>query len=282
MMNRMPPVLLMLFGWGTVPLAFGATIHVPKDHKTIQAAIDASAKGDTVLVQPGTYPESLQLKEGITVKSAGDDARGTIGLKRAEGTVIDGGGAGAKGPVVRLADGAVLDGFTVTRVGVFDQKEYEKHHATQGENLPDERGAVGVGENFPALAVPGATAVVKNNIVSNNGHPGIGCTGKTNASLISNNVVHRNMGGGVGISDEATPTVEGNRCYHNLRSGIGCRKSNPLIVGNECFDNVRAGVGIREGAKPILRGNKCYKNQRAGIGCRMEGTRPIIVSSAFA
>src|SRR5208283_4165343 len=275
LMNRPTATLLVLFGWAAAP-SFGATIQVPKDHQTIQAAIDAAARGDTVLVQPGTYPERIRLKEGITVKSAGDDSRGNIGLKRAEGTIIDGGGAVAKGPAVLMAEGAVLDGFTVTKVGVFDQKEYEKHHATQGENLPDEQGAVGVGENFPALAVPAVTAVVKNNIVYENGHAGIGCMGKRNASLISRNVVYRNMGGGIGISDGATSTVEENRCYNNLRSGIGSRNSSALIVANECFDNVRAGIGMREGAKPVIRGNKCHKNQRAGIGCRMEGTSPLI------
>ncbi len=276
MMNRVAATLLVLCGWAFTPLAFGATIHVPKDHKTIQAAIDAAAKGDTVLVQQGTYTQSIRLKEGITVKSAGDDSNGNIGLKRAEDTIIDGGGAGAKGPSVMMAEGSTLDGFTVTKVGVFDQKEYEKHYATQGENLPDEKGAVGVGKNFPALAIPTVTAVVKNNLVHDNGQAGIGCMGKGNASLISKNVVFRNMGGGIGISDGATPTVQGNRCYNNLRSGIGNRNSAALIVANECFDNVRAGIGMREGAKPIIRGNKCYKNQRAGIGCRMEGTSPYI------
>jgi parallel beta-helix repeat protein len=275
-MNCRIAALFVLIGWATAPMSFAATIEVPKDHKTIQSAIDAAARGDTVLVQPGTYPESIRLKEGITVKSAGDDSRGKIGLKRAEDTIIDGGGAGAKGPAVVMAAGSTLDGFTVTRVGVFDQKEYEKHYATQGENLPDERGAVGAGRNFPALAVPAITAVVRNNIVRDNGHAGIGCVGKSNASVISLNVVYRNMGGGIGISDGATPTVQGNRCFNNLRSGIGSRNSAALILGNECFDNVRAGIGIREKARPVVRGNKCYKNQRAGIGCRMEGTSPVI------
>src|SRR5581483_26832 len=260
------------------PLLAG-TLHVPKDHPTIQGALDAAKPGDTVLVSAGTYQESIRLKERVTLKSAGDDAKGKLGLKRAEGTVIDGGGDQANGPAVVLAEGAMLDGFTVTRVGLFDQKDYDKHYASHGEQLPDDRGAVGAGKGFPAVAVAGVTAVVKHCLVHDNGHAGIGCTGeagKRNASWIVMNIVYRNMGGGIGIADGAAPTVEANVCFNNLRGGIGNRKSAGLILKNECFDNVRAGIGIREGAKPIVRGNKCYKNRRAGIGCRMEGTAPLI------
>ncbi len=268
--------LVLLAAGSPVP---AATLRVPKDHKTIQAALDAARPGDTVLVEAGTYRERIRLTERVTVRSAGDDARGQVGLKRAEATVLDGGGAGARGPAAVLAEGAALDGFTVTRVGLFDQKEYDKHYTTRGENLPDDRGAVGAGADFPAVAVPGVTAVVMNCIVHDNGHAGIGCSGaggRRNASRISRNVAYRNMGGGIGVADGATPLVEGNRCYSNLRAGIGNRSSAGVIVGNECFDNVRAGIGIREKARPIVRGNQCYQNRRAGIGCRMEGTSPVI------
>lgn len=264
---------------GIAQPADAGTVHVPKDYKTIQLAINSAAAGDTILVAPGVYRESVRLKERVTLKSVGDDAPGKIGFKRAENTVIDGGGADAKGPALIMADGAMLDGFTITRVGLFDQKEYDKHYATQGEKLPDETGAVGVALNFPALAISGVSAVVANSIVCENGQAGIGCVGaagKRNASSITNNVVFRNMGGGIGIADGAAPTVEGNRCYNNLRGGIGNRNSSALIINNQCFENVRAGIGIREGATPIVRGNKCYKNQRAGIGVRMKGTNPII------
>lgn len=278
MSARSITAIALLLGVSTNPVA-AATLHVPKDHQTIQAAINAAKPGDTVLVEPGSYRELIQLKDRVTVKSAGDDTPGRVGLKRAEATVIDAGGTEAKGPAVVMADGAVFDGFTVTKVGEFNQKEYEKHDAERGENLPDERGAVGAGDDFPALAIPAVTAIVRHNIVCENGHAGIGCTGgkgKRNASVIARNVCYRNMGGGIGVADGASPVVQGNRCYNNLRGGIGNRNSNAVITRNECYDNVRAGIGIREGAKPVVRGNKCYKNRRAGIGCRMEGTNPVI------
>jgi hypothetical protein len=273
---RRPLVVVgMLFASLSANSVGAATLEVPKDHKTIQAAIDAAAPGDTILVAAGTYRESLKLKERMTLKSGGDDARGNVGLKRAEATIIDGGGADAKGPAVTLAEGAILDGFTITRVGLFDQKEYDKHHATQGENLPDERGAAGAA-HITAVSLPAITAIVRFCMVHDNGYAGIGCFGASNKSWVYQNVVSRNMGGGIGNAEGATPTVEGNRCFNNLRGGIGNRKSAALILKNECYDNVRAGIGIREGATPLVRGNKCYKNRRAGIGCRMEGTAPLI------
>lgn len=49
---------------------FSATLRVPSDYATIQAAVDAAAPGDTILISPGVYDEAvtIQDKTNLTVK----------------------------------------------------------------------------------------------------------------------------------------------------------------------------------------------------------------------
>ena len=63
--------------------AWADTIYVPRDYKTIQEAVDAAARGDTVWVAPGVYEETVIIDQAMTLCGAGP-----------ESTIIDGGGAG--------------------------------------------------------------------------------------------------------------------------------------------------------------------------------------------
>jgi len=276
-MNR--HFIFALLATAVVQPVLAATIRVPQDHKTIQAAIAAANPGDTITVAPGNYQESIRLKPGIRLRSDGDDAKGTDGLKRAELTTIDGGGQAANMPGVVMAEGSTLDGFTITNVGVYDEQRWKKHFDSHGEELGDEEGSVQAEGNIAAISILGVNCTVAHCVIHHNGDVGIGILGKEKiktAPLITANLVYRNMGGGIGVAESAEPIIRGNTCKENLRAGIGCRKANPIITDNLCFGNIRAGIGCREGSKPVIRGNKCYQNRRAGIGIRMEGTSPVV------
>ena len=85
---------------------FGEIINVPEDFETIQAAINESEIGDTVLVQPGMYMERITISgNGILVVASADDPAETIIDAEGGGTVVtfsnDGGEA------------SILDGFTI-------------------------------------------------------------------------------------------------------------------------------------------------------------------------
>lgn len=255
------------------PAAFGAIIQVPQDVPTIQGAIKLSKFGDTVLVSPGTYKETIVLKEGITVRSLMNGTK--------EPTIIDGSNS-EKSPGVVMAEDSTLEGITITNVGRYDEAVWKKHHDSNGEELGDDEGSVQAEGTYPAISIQGVSCVVTGCIIHHNGDVGIGILGKkatTTSPIITHNVVYRNMGGGIGIADGATPIVRHNECRENLRAGIGCRNASPIITDNICHKNIRAGIGCREGATPIIRNNKCFQNRRAGIGNRMKGTAPIIVSN---
>ena len=274
-MNSIHPLILIVLAWPSLLIA--ESIQVPEHHQSIQAAIDAVESGDTIEVAAGTYKERIVLKPGITVRSVGVKGKGKLGLARAEATIIDGGGGDDDTPGVTMAEGATLDGFTITRVGVFDNERWQKDWEQKGANQSHEHiGNFGV----PAIEITGISCTVSNNIVRHNGDTGIAIRGakeKRCAPLISDNICFRNMGGGIGSMKNSTALIDSNTCFENLYAGIGHNGASPVVTRNVCYNNVRAGIGVSEGASPVVRKNRCYGNRRAGIGIRTGGnTRPVI------
>ena len=124
-MREISPLLpvIGLFVW-PAERAGAVTRHVPGEFATIQAGLDASALGDTVLVAPGTYTDSQIRMDGpFTLRSCVYMVNG-VALRSEAGpevTTIDmlGAGVGAIATVIRVAVGPasgeiLVEGFTVT------------------------------------------------------------------------------------------------------------------------------------------------------------------------
>ncbi len=101
-------VLLSVFGTHS---SQAAIINVPADHATIQAAINAAASGDTIIVAAGTYSENLTLNKSLTLQGAqaGFNACGRVGSE----TIVNGGGT-IRLELLTGSSGSIIDGFTLT------------------------------------------------------------------------------------------------------------------------------------------------------------------------
>ncbi len=81
-------MLAVVTVWG-MNSAQSKEIIVPKDYKTIQLAVNNAVNGDTIIVEPGTYKESITLKEsGVTLKGR-ETARTFLQSPDADSSIID-------------------------------------------------------------------------------------------------------------------------------------------------------------------------------------------------
>ena len=67
-------LLAALFGVVPVAPVYAATITVPDNYSTIQAAINAASPGDTIVVRAGTYSENLTLSKSVVLTAASFDS----------------------------------------------------------------------------------------------------------------------------------------------------------------------------------------------------------------
>lgn len=68
----------LLLGAGLTPVSAGDDVHVVKPGQSIQRAIDRADPGDTVLVKPGVFRESLFIDKRLTLQGSGSDREGTV------------------------------------------------------------------------------------------------------------------------------------------------------------------------------------------------------------
>jgi hypothetical protein len=174
-------------------------LQVPQEYATIQAAVDAAKAGDSVLVAPGTYYESVRLKSDVRLFGSG-----------AAWTVLDGGGM--PGTLIDFsgASNVVVAGFTFQNVGVgnvcdddttltlcsgnwYSAAIYADGHYEQGEEPTSALVTHNVFRGNPVgvLVYYFARTVVRNNVFVGNSH-GFVANHFNGAALVANNVFWEN------------------------------------------------------------------------------------------
>ena len=255
--------------------ATAAEIHVPADHPTIQAAIDAAHDGDAVIVSPGRYAENINfLGKAITVQSTDPGDPDVVAA-----TIIDAAGAGR---CVTFAGGeeetSVLAGFSLTNGFASHIPDHQGGAVYCKEASPVIVGNVITGNRAKgsggAIYCDRGSPVITDNVISGNSSRGGGGAieyGRARGA-ITDNVISNNsavFGGGIRCA-YASATIAGNIIEGNsggFGGGINIVSWAPIVVNNIIAGNsANHGGGLTcDTARVLLAGNVIAGNA-AGTG----------------
>ncbi|MDY6836632.1 MAG: right-handed parallel beta-helix repeat-containing protein [Thermodesulfobacteriota bacterium] len=291
----MAGVLVWIAGLGLEKRCWAATIRVPEGYGTIQEALDAAAKGDTVQVSQGTYYENITLKKGVTLEGGWNDNFSQRDTSIYIST-IDGRKKG--GWVVYGADDATLDGFTIvngTRVEGAGATVSSGAGVYCKSTSPTIRNNI-IEANAPAgIYCGGSSAIIAHNLIRKNEEAGIylenGCSLKIKGNTIRengmagiatggmvtstfevlNNIIHNNSLAGI-EAKAATGTISNNILYENKSAGIRCVITPLDVINNTVVANGRSGIVVEDpSAVPDIKNNIITHNEDAGIRASGEG-----------
>jgi parallel beta-helix repeat protein len=260
----MNKIIITISVLGIAAVSTATVINIPADYPTIQQGIDASADGDTVLVQQGTYVENINFNgHNIVLGSLFLTTGDTSYVSQ---TIIDG---GASGSVLTLISGedstTVITGFTVKN----------------GFGTGTQNNGYGGGFTCKDNSNP---IITGNNITYNRAWQGAGINISYSAPAIINNLFFADTsdhdGGAIACFD-ANPLIDGNIFLDNLGdcgAAVFCGDSRPTITNNVIIGNwatnTGGGIGCRYGSYPVIRNNTIIGNRAqvgGGIGCLVGG-----------
>lgn len=233
------------------------TIYVPDNYPTIQAAVNASSPGDTIIVRDGTYIESVDVyKDHLSIRSEN-------GMNL---TIIQ--AANSKDHVFEVtADYVSINGFTVEgalgsaspgwKAGI-----YLNH--TSYNNISNNNG---LGNHFGIWLYYSNNAIVVNNNLLDNGD-GIVLYYSENDTLQDNvaatSHAYPEYSIGIELAWSCNNTLINNK-LSSLDYGIWFFKSNGNIVTSNYLSFNNFGIDLHNDSENILIQNNIVNNKNYGV-----------------
>lgn len=245
---------------------------------SIQAAVNAAAPNDTIVVAAGSYPENVVVNKNLILlgAQAGVDARGRVAAETIVGTV-----SGTAIYVTNAAQSITIDGFSI-RGGRPIVNSYAQSVTFVNNicTLTDARGSNGITEIHGGS---NGVLIQHNDIVNssvtvnptaNDLAVTVSSSGVTAYVTIDGNDLHNASGSGIGFANTnsgiVAATVTNNRIFDNRQNGILTTSSdlNPLtIANNDIYNN--GGWGVNVGSSTTgdinINYNNIYGNTLGGV-----------------
>ncbi len=232
---------------GIAAHAVAGEIAVPGDYPTIQAAVDAAAEGDVVVVGPGVYHESVfAVKSGVAL--------------RGRGATWDGGDGGEAAPCLVLqGEGNVVSGFRFT--GGTDQVTLE------GDGCSVLRcSSEGAAGSF--VVIEGAAAVVKACRAEGGGDDSVVIDGET--AVVARVRVESCEGIGIAVSGDGS-SVLGCRVDGAGGGGVSVEGEGSTVVAARATECASFGVDLAGEGSLVLRSRALECGSEGGAGFIVNG-----------
>jgi nitrous oxidase accessory protein NosD len=267
------------------PAAPGAaTLSVPGQFPSIQAAINAATDGDTVSVSPGTYAERIDFgTKDLTVESTGGAAA----------TIIDGGSLGSVVVMnAQAGESPTLRGFTVRNGrALFDDGYTGGGVRTTGGPAVIEDNVITANatcDSGGGISARFSQAIIRGNRITGNfqsgcsggaGGGGVLIGGDGSVTLVDNVIVnnsHGSWGSGVSLFAAGTPTIARNVIRNNSGALGGggfwivnhsdAQIEDNLIVGNSADQGAGVYLSVPSGERGAVLVNNTVVANVGSIG----------------
>jgi hypothetical protein len=215
--GKIVPFFMTLFST-CLPL-WAVTLNVPQNFTTITGAMITAKKGDTVLVDPGTYSEHIYVAPDVNLVSR-------LVFK----AVIDGKG---KGTVVTLGNNASLSGFEIRNgtIGVF----------STASGVLVTRCRISYNQQTGIMCVGNLPKIEDNIVVYNQGSGIQGWDVRTTTSTVNHNTIAYNGNHGLSLGGNSSIVLENNIIAFNNQFGIKPSEETVHIqmINNNFYQNAR-------------------------------------------